>query len=60
MGGKSATTDAGLFGQTGQSHRLIQTLYDETAGQMVPVLASPVLFNDERACSQLPPARWPR
>ena len=54
------TVDDVLFGQTGQSHRLIQTLYDETAGQMVPVLASPVLFNDERACSQLPPARWPR
>jgi crotonobetainyl-CoA:carnitine CoA-transferase CaiB-like acyl-CoA transferase len=53
------TVDDALFRQAGRVHHLIQTLYDETAGQMVPVLASPVLFNDERACCDLPPARWP-
>ena len=52
------TVDDVLFRQAGQIHHLIQTLYDETAGKMVPVLATPVLFNDERACSDLPPARW--
>lgn len=52
------TVDDVLFRQAGRVHHLIQTLYDEGAGQMVPVLATPVLFNDERACSDLPPARW--
>ena len=52
------TVDDVLFRQAGQIHHLIQTLYDETAGKMVPVLATPVLFNDARACSDLPPARW--
>jgi crotonobetainyl-CoA:carnitine CoA-transferase CaiB-like acyl-CoA transferase len=53
------TVDDALFRQAGRVHHLIQTLYDEGSGQMVPVLASPVLFNDERACCELPPARWP-
>ena len=57
---KVRTVDEVLFRQAGQLHHLIQTLYDEAAEQMVPVLASPVLFNDERACSQLPPARGAR
>jgi crotonobetainyl-CoA:carnitine CoA-transferase CaiB-like acyl-CoA transferase len=52
------TVDDVLFRQVGEVHHLIQTLYDESVGRMVPVLASPVLFNDERACSPLPPARW--
>jgi crotonobetainyl-CoA:carnitine CoA-transferase CaiB-like acyl-CoA transferase len=52
------TVDDVLFRQAGLSHQLIQTLYDDTSGKMVPVLATPVLFNDERACSDLPPARW--
>jgi len=52
------TVDDVLFRQAGEVHQLIQTLYDEAAGRVVPVLASPVLFNDERACSDLPPARW--
>jgi len=55
---KVRTVDDVLFQQAGQLHQLIQTLYDAEAGRMVPVLASPVLFNDERACCQLPPARW--
>jgi crotonobetainyl-CoA:carnitine CoA-transferase CaiB-like acyl-CoA transferase len=53
------TVDDVLFRQAGRLHHLIQTLYDESAGRMVPVLASPVLLNDERACSELPPPRWP-
>ena len=52
------TVDDVLFRQAGRIHHLIQTLYDEKAGRMVPVLATPVLFNDERACCPLPPARW--
>jgi crotonobetainyl-CoA:carnitine CoA-transferase CaiB-like acyl-CoA transferase len=56
------TVDDVLFRQAGRVHMLIQNLYDPEAdggaGGMVPVLASPVLFNDERACCQLPPARW--
>ena len=52
------SVDDVLFRQAGNVHNMIQTLYDEGVGQMVPVLASPVLFNDERACSDLPPARW--
>jgi len=51
------TVDDALFRQAGRVHHLIQTLYDEAAGKMVPVLASPVLFNDERACCDLPPSR---
>jgi crotonobetainyl-CoA:carnitine CoA-transferase CaiB-like acyl-CoA transferase len=53
------TVDDALFRQAGRVHHLIQTLFDETVGRMVPVLASPVLFNDERACCELPPSRWP-
>jgi len=55
---KVRSVDDALFRQAGRIHHLIQTLYDPEAGRMVPVLASPVLFNDERACSHLPPARW--
>jgi len=54
------TVDEVLFRQAGTLHHLIQTLYDETAEQMIPVLAAPVLFNDERACSSQPPPRWPQ
>jgi formyl-CoA transferase len=51
------TVDDVLFRQAGRLHHLIHTLYDHNLGRMVPVLASPVLFNDERACSDLPPSR---
>jgi crotonobetainyl-CoA:carnitine CoA-transferase CaiB-like acyl-CoA transferase len=53
------SVDDVLFRQAGRIHHLITTLYDEGTGAMVPVLASPVLLNDERACSDLPPAQWP-
>ena len=53
------TVDDVLFRQAGRLHHLIATLYDEAAGCMVPVLASPILLNDERACSRIPPPRWP-
>ena len=53
------TVEDVLFSQAGRIHHLIATLYDETAGCMVPVLASPILFNEERACAKTPPPRWP-
>ena len=52
------TVDDVLFSEAGQSHHLIATLYDEAAGCMVPVLGTPVLLNDERVCSKIPPPRW--
>lgn len=52
------TVDDVLFRQAGILHHLIQTLYDEATGGMVPVLSSPILLNDERACAKLPPPRW--
>jgi len=51
------TVDDALFRQAGILHHLIQTVYDDTCGRMVPLLASPILLNDERACSKLPPPR---
>ncbi len=53
------TVDDVLFRQAGELHHLIQTLYDESGGRVIPVLATPVLFDDERACSPLPPPRGP-
>jgi crotonobetainyl-CoA:carnitine CoA-transferase CaiB-like acyl-CoA transferase len=47
-----------LFSEAGRSHHLIATLYDEAAGCMVPVLGTPVLLNEERVCSKIPPPRW--
>lgn len=52
------TVDDVLFRQAGTLHHLIQTLFDEETGSMVPVLSSPLLLNDERACAKLPPPRW--
>jgi crotonobetainyl-CoA:carnitine CoA-transferase CaiB-like acyl-CoA transferase len=51
------TVDDVLFRQAGILHHLIQTLFDEETGNMVPVLSSPILLNDERACAKLPPPR---
>ncbi len=51
------TVDDALYCQAGHLHRLIHTLFDEEAQRMVPVLASPILINEERACSSLPPPR---
>lgn len=52
------TVDDVLFRQAGILHHLIKTLFDEATGDMVPVLSSPILLNDERACAKLPPPRW--
>ncbi len=52
------TVDDVLFRQAGILHHLIKTLFDEETGDMVPVLSSPILLNDERACAKLPPPRW--
>jgi crotonobetainyl-CoA:carnitine CoA-transferase CaiB-like acyl-CoA transferase len=51
------TVDDVLFRQAGTLHHLVTTLYDEEEGRMVPVLASPVLFNDLRARSRIPPPK---
>jgi formyl-CoA transferase len=53
------TVDDVLFRQAGNLHQLVTTLYDDAGGRMVPVLASPVLFNDLRARSRIPPPRLP-
>jgi crotonobetainyl-CoA:carnitine CoA-transferase CaiB-like acyl-CoA transferase len=52
------SVDDVLFRQAGILHHLIKTLFDEGTGDMVPVLSSPILLNDERACAKLPPPRW--
>lgn len=52
------TVDEVLFRKAGDLHHLIQPLLDPETGRMVPTLASPVLFNGERACAKLPPPRW--
>jgi crotonobetainyl-CoA:carnitine CoA-transferase CaiB-like acyl-CoA transferase len=52
------TVDDVLFRQAGILHHLIKTLFDEKTGDMVPVLSSPILMNDERVCAKTPPPRW--
>jgi len=52
------TVDDVLFRQAGRLHQLVTTIYDEAGSRMVPVLASPVLFNDLRARSRIPPPRF--
>jgi hypothetical protein len=52
------TVDDALYRQAGHLHHLIHTLFDEEAQRMVPVLGSPILLNEERVCSKLPPPRW--
>jgi len=52
------TVDEVLFREAGTLHHLVTTLYDGDEGRMVPVLASPVLFNDMRARSRIPPPRF--
>ena len=51
------TVDEALFRQCGNLHQLVTTVYDADEGRMIPVLASPVLFNDLRARSRVPPPR---
>lgn len=54
------TVDDVLFRQAGRLHHLIQPLFDEESGRMVPSLATPVLLNGQRACSSRVPPRRPR
>jgi crotonobetainyl-CoA:carnitine CoA-transferase CaiB-like acyl-CoA transferase len=54
------TVDDVLFRQAGLLHHLIQPLYDEATGRMVPALASPLLLNGQRACASKVPPRKPR
>lgn len=49
-----------LFHQAGALHRLIQPLYDPATGGIIPLLASPLLLDGQRACASLPPPRWER
>ncbi|MFZ4512338.1 MAG: CaiB/BaiF CoA transferase family protein [Geothrix sp.] len=49
--------DEVLFRKGGELHNLLQPLYDEASGHMVPTVCSPVLLNGERACAPLPPPR---
>jgi len=58
VGGGVRTVDDALFRQAGRMHHLIQTMYEEGAQRMVPMLSSPILLNDQRACAKLPPPRW--
>ena len=46
-----------LFRKGGELHNLLQPLYEESTGTMIPTLATPLLFNGERACAPLPPPR---
>lgn len=49
-----------LFHQAGTLHRLIQPLFDPASRGIIPLLASPLLLNGQRACAPLPPPRWER
>lgn len=51
------TVDEVLFRQAGRLHHLIQPLFDPETRAMVPLLATPILLNDQRACAELPPPR---
>ena len=52
------SVDEVLFRKGGDLHNLLQPLYDEATGTMIPMLASPILLNGERACASQPPPRW--
>lgn len=52
------SVDEVLFRKAGELHHLIQPLWEEETGRMIPSLASPVLLNGQRACAKLPPPRW--
>lgn len=51
------TVDEVLFREAGHLHQLVTTVCDGEDGHMIPILASPVLFNDVRARSRIPPPR---
>ena len=52
------SVDEVLFRKGGELHNLLQPLFEEETGAMVPTLATPLLLNGERACAPLPPPRW--
>jgi crotonobetainyl-CoA:carnitine CoA-transferase CaiB-like acyl-CoA transferase len=52
------SVDEVLFRKGGELHNLLQPLFEEETGAMVPTLATPLLLNGERACASLPPPRW--
>ena len=52
------SVDDVLFRKGGELHNLLQPLFEEATGAMVPTLATPLLLNGERACAALPPPRW--
>jgi len=52
------SVDEVLFRKGGELHNLLQPLYEEATGTMIPTLATPLLLNGERACAALPPPRW--
>ena len=52
------SVDEVLFKQGGRLHNLLQPLYDEATGTMIPTLATPILLDGERACAPTPPPRW--
>lgn len=56
--GRIRNVHEALFQQAGQLHHLIQMVFDASADRMIPMLASPVLLNGERAFSKVPPPRW--
>ena len=53
--GRVRSVEDALFRQAGLQHHLIQPLCDPATGRMVPLLASPVMLNGQRACHPLPP-----
>lgn len=52
------SVDEVLFRKGGELHNLLQPLYEEASGTMIPTLATPLLLNGERVCASLPPPRW--
>lgn len=58
--GRVRSVEDALFHQAGTLHRLIQPLYDPATGGIIPLLASPLLLDSQRACAALPPPRWER
>ncbi len=52
------SVDEVLFRKAGELHHLIQPLWEEETGRMIPSLASPILLDGQRAYAKLPPPRW--
>lgn len=56
--GRVRGVDEALLAEAGRMHHLVTALFDSRAQRMIPLIASPILLNDQRACSKLPPPRW--